>query len=172
MIVEKSQLKFAKSGDSGELIGFVSRQPKTQKLMGVREDSRFGKKICVLSEELKGTLLPNKLYAVELKAMHHGTGYVVISAAPILFTAQVDTLIVPKSIYQVTVSFGNKTVFFDPKDGKSASSRTLSGVIKLLRERDDVEDISGVIETLTRQATMLVRRMESEGYILPSHTLR
>lgn len=172
MTTEKSQIKFAKSDNTGELIGFVSRQPKTQKLMGVREDSRFGKKICVLSEELKGTLLPNKLYAVELKPMHHGAGYVVVSATPILFTAQVETLIVPKSIYQVTVSFGNKTVFFDPKDGKSASSRTLSGVIKLLREREDVEDVAGIIENLTRQATMLVRRMESDGYILSPYTLR
>lgn len=172
MITEKSQIKFAKSGDTDELIGFVSRQPKTQKLMGVREDSRFGKKICVLSEELKGTISPNKLYAVELKPMHHGAGYVVVSATPIRFAAQVDTLIVPKSIYQVTVSFGNKTVFFDPKDGKSASSRTLSGVIKLLRERDDVENISEAIEALTQQAIMLVRRMESDGYILSAHTLQ
>lgn len=99
MTVEKTQIKFAQSESTGELIGFVSRHSKTQKLMGVREDSRFGKKICVLSEELKGAVQPNKLYAVELKAMHNGSGYVVVSATPILFNAQVDTLIIPKSIY-------------------------------------------------------------------------
>lgn len=172
MIVEKTQIKFAKSEQTGELIGFVSRHSKTQKLMGVREDSRFGKKICVLSEELKGTVLPNKLYAVELKPMHNGSGYVVVTAQPIRFTAQVDTLIVPKSIYQVTVQFGNKTVFFDPKDGKTASSRTLAGVVKLLNERDDIENPATVIEDLTRQATLLVRRMRNDGFILPDYTLK
>ena len=50
MTSEKSQLKFARSEETGELIGFVSRHSKTRKLMGVREDSRFGKQICVLSE--------------------------------------------------------------------------------------------------------------------------
>lgn len=172
MTVETTQIKFAKSEATGELIGFVSRHSKTQKLMGVREDSRFGKKICVLSEELKGTVQPNKLYAVELKAMHNGSGYVVVSAKPILFNAQVDTLIIPKSIYQVTVTFGNKVVFFDPKDGKSVSSRTLAGVIKLLREREDIENPDLVIEDLTRQAAQLVRRMENDGFIIPDYTLK
>ena len=172
MTVEKTQIKFAKSESTGELIGFVSRHSKTQKLMGVREDSRFGKKRCVLSEELKGTVQPNKLYAVELKAMHNGSGYVVISATPILFNAQVDTLIIPKSIYQVTVTFGLKTIFFDPKDGKSASSRTLAGVINLIRQREDIENPDAVIESLTRQATQLVRRMENDGYIVPDFTLK
>lgn len=172
MNVEKTQLKFAQSEETGELIGFVSRHSKTQKLMGVREDSRFGKKICVLSEELKGTIRPNKLYAVELKPMHNGGGYVVVKASPMLFQAQVDTLIVPKSIYQVTVTFGNKTVFFDPKDGKSASSRTLTGVVKLLRGREDIENTELVIEDLIRQAKLLVRRMQSEGFIIPDCTLK
>ena len=80
MTSEKSQLKFAKSERTGELIGFVSRHSKTRKLMGVREDSRFGKQICVLSEDLKGTVEPNILYSVELKPMHNAKGYVVVAA--------------------------------------------------------------------------------------------
>ena len=171
MNIEKTQIKFAQSEQTGELIGFVSRHSKTQKLMGVREDSRFGKKICVLSEDLKGTIQPNKLYAVELKPMHNGSGYVVVKASPMLFQAQVDTLI-PKSIYQVTVTFGNKTVFFDPKDGKSASSRTLGGVIKLLREREDIENPELVIDDLTQQAKLVVKRMQSDGFFIPDYTLK
>ena len=172
MTVEKTQIKFAQSESTGELIGFVSRNSKTQKLMGVREYSRLGKKICDLCEELKSTVQPNKLDAVELKAMHNGSGYVVVSATPILFNAQVDTLIIPKSIYQVTVTFGLKTIFFDPKDGKSASSRTLAGVINLIRQREDIKNPDAVIESLTRQATQLVRRMENDGYIVPDFTLK
>lgn len=87
MTPERSQIKLTKSEETGELIGFVSRHPKTKKLMGVREDSRFGKTICVLSEDLKGTVEPNTLYSVELKPMHKVKGYVVVSAIPVLFKA-------------------------------------------------------------------------------------
>lgn len=85
MVLEKTQLKFAISKESGELVGFVSRHHKSKKLMGVREDSYHGKKICLISEELKGIIKPDKLYAVQLKPMHNRSGYVVISAQPLLF---------------------------------------------------------------------------------------
>lgn len=139
MTSEKSQLKFARSEETGELIGFVSRHSKTRKLMGVREDSRFGKQICVLSEDLKGTLEPNILYSVELKPMHKANGYVVVAATPVLFQAHVETVIVPKTLYQVTVTFGNKKIFFDPKDGKSVMSRTIDGVLEILKGRKDIK---------------------------------
>ena len=144
MTSEKSQLKFARSEETGELIGFVSRHSKTRKLMGVREDSRFGKQICVLSEDLKGTLEPNILYSVE---------------------AHVETVIVPKTLYQVTVTFGNKKIFFDPKDGKSVMSRTIDGVLEILKGRKDIKYKEGVITDYLNQARALVRRMESDGFI-------
>ena len=93
MTSEKSQIKFAKSERTGELIGFVSRHSKTRQLKGVREDSRYGKQICVLSEDLKGTVEPNILYSVELKPMHKAKGYVVVAATPIQFPAKVETII-------------------------------------------------------------------------------
>lgn len=172
MTVEKTQLKFAKSDQTGELIGFVSRHSITQKLIGVREESRFGKQICLLSEELKGKIEPNKLYAVYLKPMHHRSGYVVVAAELMLFPAQVETLIISKAVYQVTVRFGNKTIFFDPLEGRSASSRTLTGVVKLLRERDDMETPESVIEDFSRQATELVERMVHDGYSVSDYALR
>ena len=157
--------KFAKSERTGELIGFVSRHSKTRKLMGVREDSRFGKQICVLSEDLKGKVEPNVLYSVELKPMHKANGYVVVAATPVLFPAQVETVIIPKSLYQVTVTFGNKKVFFDPKDGKSAMSRTIEGVLSVLQSRKDIKDQEGVISDYLHQAKALVRRLEADGFI-------
>lgn len=172
MTVEKTQLKFAKSDQTGELIGFVSRHSITQKLIGVREDSRFGKKICLLSQELKGKIEPNRLYAVYLKPMHHRSGYVVVAAEPMLFQAQIDTLIITKAVYQVTVKFGNKTIFFDPLYGRSPSSRTVRGVVKLLRSRDDIEYPELVIEDFTQQATDMVERMIQDGYIVPDYVLR
>ena len=165
MTSEKSQLKFAKSERTGELIGFVSRHSKTRKLMGVREDSRFGKQICVLSEDLKGTIEPNILYSVELKPMHNAKGHVVVAATPVLFQAHVETIIVPKTLYQVTVTFGNKKIFFDPKDGKSAMSRTIDGVLEILKGCKDIRHQENVINDYLNQAQALVRRMESDGFI-------
>ncbi len=80
MTSEKSQIKFAKSERAGELIGFVSRHSKTRQLKGVRENYALGKQICILSEDLKGTIEPNVLYSVELKPMHKAKGYVVVAA--------------------------------------------------------------------------------------------
>jgi hypothetical protein len=164
MLIEKTQIKFAQSQQTGELIGFVSRHSKTKKLKGVREMSTFGKQICVLSENLKGTLIPNVLYNVELKPMHNKNGYVVVSAIQTLFKARVETIVVPKSIYQVNVTFGNKTIYFDPKDGKSPSSRTIEGVIEVIAARKDIDDRNAVIEDFKRQAAILVQQMQKDGY--------
>lgn len=167
MALEKSQIKFAKSEETGEMIGFVSRHSKTRKLKGVREDSRFGKKICVLSDDLKGTVIPNLLYDVELKEMHQNNGYVVVSVVPVLFPAKVETIVVTKSVYQVNVSFGNKTIYFDPVDGKSSSSKTIDGVLAVLNERKDIRDKEVVVNDFRSQASDLLKRMERDGYYIP-----
>lgn len=162
MSIEKSQIKFAKSEQTGEIIGFVSCHAKTKQLKGVRENSTFGKKICLLSEDLKGTIQPNILYHVELKAMHQRNGYVVVSALPVLFKAQVETVVVPQRIYQVRITFGNKTVYFDPKGGRSASSRTIEGVVEVLSARKDIDNPEAVIENFKKQAAVLIRLMEKD----------
>ena len=55
MTSEKSQIKFAKSERrEGCMLYFPAL--KTRQLKGVREDSRYGKQICVLAEDLKGTI--------------------------------------------------------------------------------------------------------------------
>ena len=59
-------MKFVKSPKTGKLVGFVSRT-KDNILKGVREESVYRKRICILSEELEGVVLPDTLYDVELK---------------------------------------------------------------------------------------------------------
>jgi len=164
MGIEKTQIKFVVSEKSGETVGFVSRHSKTKHLKGVRENSIYGKKICVLAENLKGTIIPNILYEVELKPMLKSNGYVVISAVPAKFKAQIETIIVTKSIYQVLIKFGHKTFFYDPVDGKSPSSRTVEGVLKLLESRNDIEDLEDVIKTFKKQAAELKESMARDGY--------
>ena len=117
------------------------------------------------SEDLKGTVEPNVLYSVELKPMHKAKGYVVVAATPIQFSAKVETIIVPKTLYKVTVSFGNKTIYLDPKDGKSAMSRTLDGVLQVLKERKDIENLEEVLSDFIKQAQAMIYRFEQDGYI-------
>ncbi len=165
MAIEKSRIKFAKSQETGEIIGFVSRNSKTRLLRGVPETSPYGKKICVLSSDLKGFVEPNVLYDVELKPMHAGNGYVVVTANRTLFEATFQTIVVPKSTYQVTVTFGNKTIYFDPKDGKSPSSRTIEGVSRVIAERDDILNKDGVLDRFRVDAKALVALMVRDGLI-------
>lgn len=167
MTTEQTQLKFASSERTGELIGFVSRHSKTKQLRGVREDSPYKKKICVLSEDLKGKIVPNVLYAVELKAMHSGNGFVVVEAAPVLFKTIIETLVMPKGTYKITINFGNKTVYFDPLNGKTHSSRTVAGVVALLTHRIDIEDQEEVIGRFKNEARKLLQKMADDGLTTP-----
>ena len=59
------------------------------------KSSHIGEQICVLAEDLKGTIEPNVLYSVELKSMHKAKGYVVVTATSVQFPATVETIIVP-----------------------------------------------------------------------------
>ena len=114
---------------------------------------------------MKGTIEPNVLYSVELKPMHKAKGYVVVDAIPVPFPATVDTIIAPKTLYKITVSFGNKTIYLDPKDGKSAMSRTLDGVLPILKERKDIENHKEVIADFIKQVQELIRQFEQGEYI-------
>lgn len=64
------------------------------------------------------------------------------------------------------VTFGNKTVYFDPKDGRSPSSKTIDGVVELLSQRRDIDSREEVINDFRRQAKALLRRMDADGYIV------
>lgn len=163
-MIEKSRVKFTRSKETGELIGFVSQPPKSSKLKGVCEDSRFRKKICVLSEKLKGHIIPDKLYDVELKSMYKRNGYIVESATPALFEAQIESIVIPKTIYQIKIEFGYKKVYFDPIDGKTASSRTINGVVEVLERRDDLDHPKEIIAEFVKRAQELLRLMQADGY--------
>lgn len=164
LTLEKTQLKFIKSDKTGEIIGFVSRHSKTKKLKGVREDSDYGKQVCVLSSNLKGTIVPNLLYNVELKPMHKKNGYVVVSAEPILFKAEFEMDVIPDIQYQLRINFGNKTIYFDPKNGGTPSSRTIEGVKEQIQSRKDLYNVEFVIFLFEKLAKKILFKMNSDGY--------
>lgn len=158
-----SQLKFITSKETGELIAFISLNAKTKKLKGVRETSKYKKKICVLSKDLKGTCVENVLYNVKLKEMLNQKGYVVVSATPILFKAVIKTIIKPMVLYQVNIEFGNKVIFFDPVNGGSPYSKTKEGVIKVLQGRSDIDELASAVDEFSTQADYLIKVMQNDG---------
>ena len=60
------------------------------------KSSHISKHICVLAEDLEGTIEPNVLYSVELRPMHKAEGYVVVAATSVQFPAIAEYIIVPK----------------------------------------------------------------------------
>ena len=52
------------------------------------KSSHISELICVLAEDLKGTIEPNVLYSVELMPMHKAKGYVVVPPFPYRFLRQ------------------------------------------------------------------------------------
>ncbi len=166
MAIEKTRLKFAVSAETNEVIGFVTRNSTTRKLRGVDEQNDSPKKICVLSEDLKGLIQPGIVYDVELKPMRKGNGYVVVSAIRPKYKAEVETVIVPRSVYQIRITFGHKIIYFDPKDGNSPSSRTVAGVEKALQDRKDLADIEEVLDRFRTAADELLERIEQDGYLI------
>ena len=59
------------------------------------KSSHIGKHICVLAEDLEGTIEPNVLCSVELKPMHTAKEYVVVAATPVQFPATIEAIIIP-----------------------------------------------------------------------------
>lgn len=164
-MTEKTQVRFIESKETGELICFVSRPGKKRELKGVYENSRFGKRICVLADNLKGIIQTDILYDVELKAMRNKNGYIVVAAKPAQFEAKMETVIVPKAVYRIEIVFGHKHVHFDPKDGKSHSYRTVEGVVELLNDRVDLLNKEEVIVMFKKRARLVLDQMRVDGYV-------
>lgn len=165
-MTEKSRVRFTRSPETGELVGFVSKKQGSGKLWGVPENSPCKKKICVLSEGLKGSITENVLYDVTLRPMRTRNGYVVTTAEQAFFEAKIETTIETGVTYRVTVELGFKTIYFDPLNGRSDSSRTKDGVLKVLNERHDVANLDYVIADFIDHADELLRAMQKDGYDL------
>lgn len=161
-----TKLKFVKSEDTGAYIGFVSQNMKTGRIVGVRQDSEYPKKICIIDKKLSCQVVPNILYDVTLIPMKEKNGYIAIEITPVSFEATIETNYVPKAIYQVEIKFGNKTILFDPLDGKKESVRTVTGVREILEKRMDIQNIQQVVEDFMEAAGSLMKRYESDGIAL------
>jgi hypothetical protein len=82
-------------------------------------------------------------------------GYIVVVANPHAFEAKVSTLIVKDATYRVEVKFGNKTIVYDPVEGRKDSMNSIDGVIKVLEHRKDIQNITQVIDDFYAAANIV-----------------
>lgn len=152
----RTKLKFVRSEETDAYIGFVSQNPTTGLYYGVRQDSKFPKKICVLDKRLSYSVVPNALYDVVMIPMTEKQGYVAVEIQPVEFRARVETSYVPGDLYVVNVTFGNKSIHFDPLRGQQECVKTLDGCKKILEGRIDIKDRNKVILDFEMAAAALM----------------
>lgn len=161
----KTKLKFVKSDRTGSWVGFVSINTKNGRVKGVREDAKEPKKVCVVTHELAAIIEPGVLYDVELIPMRNANaGYIVVKAELHAFEARISSTVVKNAVYIVEVKFGNKTIIFDPLDGRKDSVRTIDGVIEVLQYRKDIKDLLQVIDDFQRVANNVMTAFENDGH--------
>lgn len=161
----KTKLKFVRSDRTGSWVGFISVNTKNGCVRGVREDAKEPKKVCVVAHELSDIIEPNALYDVELTPMkNQKAGFIVKKAVPHMFEARISSTIVKNAVYLVEIKFGNKTIIFDPLDGRQDCVRTIEGVIEILQYRKDVKNLLQVISDFKLVANNIVAAYESDGY--------
>lgn len=169
----RTKLKFIKSEKNGALISFVSQNPVTDIVCGVRQDSPYPKKIVIIDREMAHNILVNVLYDCVLIPMtpvfnektgekNHIPGYIAIEANPVQFKATVTTKYIRGIKYNVEVSFGNKVIRFDPFRGQKESLKSLPACRAILEKRCDVKDLMEVVEDFEVAALNLLELMKQD----------
>lgn len=160
-----TMLKFELSEkDNKTYIGFVSQDTKTGEYYGRRSNDKYPKKICIVDAKLNFMIIPGVLYRCTLVPMKEKKGFIVIEATPYQFRATIKTLYIPKCLYQIEVKFGQKTLIFDPKDGRKESVSTVAGFVKEISKRLDIENINDVVRDFEYSAGQLLSQLEKDGY--------
>lgn len=167
-----TKLKFIKSDKNGALISFVSQNPVTNVVCGVRQESPYPKKIVITAHKIAKEILVNVLYDCVLipmtKVLNENTGeyyvpgYVAIEATPVQFKATVTTKYIRGIQYLVEVSFGNKVIRFDPFRGRQESVKSFPACKAVLEKRCDVKDLMDVIEDFEIAAFNIVQLMKQD----------
>lgn len=168
----RTKLKFIKSEHNGTLISFVSQNPVNNVICGVRQNSPYPKKIVIIDREKANNILVNVLYDCVLIPMtpvlnentgeDYIPGYIAIEANPVQFKATVTTKYIRGVKYNVEVSFGNKTILFDPFHGRKESVKSLPACRAILEKRCDVQNLMDVVEDFENAAIDMVELMKQD----------
>lgn len=161
----KTKLKFKKSDQTGNWVGFVSINKVNGMIRGVHEDDPAPKKVCVVTRDIIPYIEGGVLYDVEMIPMKDkNAGYIVVQADPHAFKATIETIVVKNAIYEVHVKFGNKKLVFNPMDGQRDSVRDINCFIKVLEQRKDIKDLLTVIDDFKNTGYALLKQLKKDGY--------
>lgn len=159
-------LKFVKSDRNDVLISYVSKNPVTGQVKGVRVDSKYPHKVVVCGASVAPYILSNVLYRATIIPMKSDKGFVCIAADPVKFNATITTRYVPRTTYQILVSFGNKVMVFDPFKGQKASVLCASEFVNTLTHRLDIANIDYIIGAFHIMAGELQQKMKKDGVVV------
>lgn len=159
-------LKFVKSDVNDALISYVSTNPVTGQVKGVRVDSKYPHKIVLCSAQIAPYIISNVLYKSTIIPMKSGAGYVCIAAEPVQFKADIKTVYVPKTTYQIIVTFGNKAMVFDPYKGKKASVLCANEFIDTIQHRLDISNVDRVVALFNLMSDELLKTMKKDGVVV------
>ncbi len=156
----KTLLKFQKSEkDKVSLVSYV-RKDKSGSWKGCRETDGNKKKVVLADKQIASTMLENVLYSVTLIPMKECMGFIAISAEPVKFAANINTII-DDNVYMVEVKFGNKTLVYDPTSNLE-NRRTISGIVNTILHRIDIKQPGQVSEDFREAAEIALAYYKSD----------
>lgn len=160
-----TMLKFELSErDKSTYIGYVSQDCKSKVWYGRSKNDHYPKKIVLVDNRINYLVIPGVLYRATLIPMKEKDGFIAVEVSPYQFKARVKTIYVPKAVYQVIVTFGNKQIIFDPKDGRKPCVNSISGVLAELSKRMDIQNINDVLTDFEQQCKDLLDTYRKDGY--------
>lgn len=165
----KTKIRFQKSGKSDRWVGFVSQNTATGMWRGVPEDSRYPKMVCLVPSDLQPSVDPHVLYDVEMAFTERGGNghFVLVSLEPREYEASIEVECNPTlHIYQACVSFGHKTIVYDPIGGGKQCMRKVSGVMDILNARKDIRNLPEVRRLFLEAAIGMLKSAIRGGYYM------
>lgn len=163
-----TKLKFVKSEKTGKLIGFVTQDPKSGYISGVRENDPRPKKVVLIDKLIVDSVLTEVLYECVLVPMENSKGYIAISCTPVQFTPVIDVTYVPKIIYKVKVQFGNHSLTFDPMNTKNPSRSVFKICRAELEKRMDIKNLQDFLVDFDEAVLGILKRYEADGFYVKS----
>lgn len=162
-----TKLKFKRSDKADTVVGFVSQNPKDGRYCGVREDSDFPKKVCLVDKSIAPDIIMDALYDVAMIPMLNQNGYIVLEATVHQFRAVLEVDYYPRANYRVTLKFGGKSIVFDPMNPPTPAANSLSVTKELIAKRLDIKNVSQVVEDFMAAATSILHQYKKDGYPKP-----
>ena len=157
----KTNIKFYKGlgGVESRIYGLVTKIQGSWR--GCRETDDCKKKIVFVDPSISKDIVPNVLYSCSLVPMKKEEGFIVKSAQIVKFKAIIETKIT-KSIFRVSVKFGNKVFVYDP-DSKEKRHKDIKTIAESLRKRIDILDANQTAEDFLNSACIVKRLYEQKN---------